>query len=180
MEHERDLLLVGRIARAHGNRGQVIVNPETDFPEARFVVGQTLRVEQGGRGSDRRIISVRFHQGRPIVGLEGIETMNDAEGLAGADLTVERTDIAPLSPGTFYHHDLVGCEVRDTSGRSIGTVVRVDGPMDRSLLAVDGNGGEVLVPFVGGICVTVDPSTKVIVVDPPEGLIELNERTSGR
>lgn len=172
-----DLLLVGRIARAHGNRGQVIVNPDTDFPEERFVVGRALQVEQAGRTVDRRITSVRFHQGRPIVGLEGIETMDDAEALAGAELKIGASDVAPLTPGTFHHHELVGCEVRDTAGHVIGRVVRVDGPMDRSILAVDGAGSEVLIPLVADICVSVDLAAKTIVVNPPDGLIELNERT---
>jgi 16S rRNA processing protein RimM len=171
-----DALLVGRVARAHGNRGQVIVNLETDFPEERFVVGQPLQVEQHGRSTERRITSVRFHQRRPIIGFEGVETMDDAEALAGAELKVPASAVAPLAVGIFYHHDLVGCEVRDTSGRSLGIVTRVDGPMERSTLVVDAPGGEVLVPLVAGICMEVDPKAKVIVVNPPEGLIELNER----
>jgi 16S rRNA processing protein RimM len=171
-----DALLVGRVARAHGNKGAVIVNLETDFPDARFVVGQVLRVERDGRSESRRIQSVRFHQGRPVIVLDGIDTMNDAEALAGADLKIAEAEIAPLPEGTFYRHDLVGCEVRDTAGARIGTVRTVDGPMDRSLLAVDGSRGEVLIPLVAGICVTVDPAAKTIVVDPPEGLLEANER----
>ena len=83
-----ELLLVGRVARAHGNKGQVIVNPETDFPDERFAAGNTLVVEQAGTSTTRRIASVRFQQGRPIIALDGIETMNDAEALAGADLKV--------------------------------------------------------------------------------------------
>ena len=81
-----DLLLVGRVARAHGNRGQVIVNPETDFAEDRFRVGQVLLVGRRNGRCARRITAARFHQGRPIVALEGVETMNDAEALAGAEL----------------------------------------------------------------------------------------------
>ena len=170
-----DLLLLGRVARAHGNRGQVIVNIDTDFPEERFAAGQTLRVDQNGRLTERKIVSVRFHQGRPILALEGIESMDDAEALAGAELKIESSDLAPLAPGTFYHHDLVGCDVTDTSGRHVGSVIRVDGPLDRSILAVEGRHGEVLIPLVADICVTVDPASKRIVVDPPDGLIELNE-----
>ena len=74
-----DLVLVGRVARAHGNRGQVIVNPETDFPDERFRPGDVLLV--GPDRTARRIREARFHQGRPIVALDGVETMNDAEAL---------------------------------------------------------------------------------------------------
>jgi 16S rRNA processing protein RimM len=168
-----DLLLVGRVARAHGNKGQVIVNPETDFPDARFAEGNTLIVEHAGTTRERRIASVRFQQGRPIVALDGIETMNDAEALAGAELKVPAEDLEPLPAGTFYRHDLVGCEVNDTAGRGIGRVTAVEGSMEQSRLVVEGRNGEVLIPMVDGICVRVDVGSKVIVVDPPEGLLDL-------
>ena len=105
-----ELLLVGRIARAHGNKGQVIVNPDTDFPDERFAAGQVLTVEQAGGTVERRIASVRFQQGRPIIALEGVETMNDAEALAGAELKVPADTLPPLPEQTYYRHDLVGCE----------------------------------------------------------------------
>lgn len=168
-----DLILVGRVARAHGNKGQVIVNPETDFPDERFAAGNELIVEQGGRSTTRRIASVRFHQGRPIVGLEGVDTMNDAEALAGADLKVPASALAPLPGGTYYRHDLVGCEVRDTTDRVIGTVSRVEGSLERSHLVVDGARGEIMIPLVDGICTRVDPAARTIVIDPPGGLLDL-------
>lgn len=167
-----DLLLVGRVARAHGNKGQVIVNPETDFAEQRFQPGRTLLV--GPAAQPRRIVTVRFQQGRPIVALEGIDTMNDAEALSGAELRMPAGALGPLPEGTYYHHDLIGCEVRDRQGAVIGRVIAIEGTMDRSRLVVNGRRGEVLIPLVAGICVSVDPAGRRIVVDPPEGLLELN------
>ncbi len=169
-----DLLLVGRVARTHGNKGQVIVNPETDFPDRRFRVGQTLLVGPEAAAVPRRIVEVRFHQGRPIVGLEGIETMNDAEELAGAELWISSEDIEPLPGNTFYRHELVGCEVRDKEDRLVGRVAAVEGPLERSHLIVKSRGGEVMIPMVAGM-VTVDVAGKRIVVDLPEGLVDLNE-----
>src|SRR6476469_4272444 len=168
-----ELLLVGRVARAHGNKGQVIVNPETDFARDRFAVGNEVVVEQYGRSTARRITAVRFHDGRPIVALGGIETMNDAEALAGAELKMAAGALAPLPANTFYRHDLVGCDVKDTAGRAIGRVTGVEGPMEQSRLVVAGAKGELLVPMAEGICVSVDPAAKVIVIDPPDGLFEL-------
>lgn len=165
-------MLVGRVARAHGNRGQVIVNLETDFPEERFKVGEILLV--GPHAEARAIQEVRFHQGRPVIALKGVETMNDAEALAGAELKVPVSAVASLPAGVFYHHDLVGCEVRETSGRVIGRVSAVEGSIDRSRLVVAGEWGEVLIPLVADICVSVDPAAHLIVVNPPEGLIDLN------
>ncbi len=169
-----ELLLVGRIARAHGNKGQVIVNPETDFPSERFAPGNVLVVEQGGRSVERRIASVRFQQGRPIVGLEGVETMNDAEALAGADLKVPAASLPPLPGRTYYRHDLIGCEVVDTSGVRVGSVTGVQGPIERSLLVVGEGQSEVLIPMVEGIVVSVDSAARRVVVSLPEGLVDLN------
>jgi 16S rRNA processing protein RimM len=168
-----ELLLVGMVARAHGNKGQVIVNPETDFPDERFAAGNVLVVEHAGTTVERRIESVRFQQGRPIVALEGIATMNDAEALAGAALKMPASAMAPLPDNTFYRHDLVGCEVTDTAGRTIGRVTDVEGPLEQSRLVVDSGRGEVLIPMVEGICVSVDPAARRIVVDPPDGLLDL-------
>ena len=167
------LLLVGRVARAHGNKGQVIVNPETDFPGDRFAEGNVLVVDQGGKQVERRIASVRFQQGRPIIALDGVETMDDAEALAGADLKMPAETLAPLPGGTYYRHDLVGCEVRTKDGQVVGKVTDVEGPLERSRLVVARKGGELLVPMVETICVEVDPGGKRIVIDPPEGLLEL-------
>ena len=177
-----DLILVGRVARAHGNKGQVIVNPETDFPDERFAVGQVLTVERAGGTVERRIASVRCQQGRPIIALEGVETMNDAEALAGAELKVPADTLPPLPEQTFYRHDLVGCEVRTTGGTIVGKVTGVEGPLERSHLVIARQGGEVMVPMVEGIVIAVDQTLRRITVDPPEGLIELSEsstRTSG-
>ena len=168
-----DLLLVGRIARAHGNKGQVIVNLETDFAEDRFKVGHVLVVDRHGKSVERRIASVRFQQGRPIVGLEGVETLSDAEALAGAELKMPASALGPLPAGTYYRHDLVGCEVKDTAGRVIGRVTDVEGPLEQSRLVVAGDRGELLIPLVDEICVKVDPAAKAIVVNPPDGLLEL-------
>src|SRR4029079_4454471 len=100
-----EMALVGRIARAHGNRGQVIVNLDTDFPEERFRPGTELFIERNGSIAPLRITTLRFHRERPVIGLEGVETMNDAEALAGHEMRVPVDRLTPLPPNTFYRHD---------------------------------------------------------------------------
>ncbi len=130
------LLLVGRIGRAHGIRGQVAVNPETDFMEDRFKVGRILRVGPAERTREYEIRDVRFHKGRPIVQFAGIDTMNQAEALAGAELWVPEAALAPELPSLIIvlldclsnrrlsrraehaaevvrHHDVVATEIAD-------------------------------------------------------------------
>ena len=167
-----EFLLVGHIARAHGNKGQVIVNPESDFADERFREGVTLRV--GPEAMPRRITSARFHQGRPVIGLEGLETIDDAEAMAGAELKMAVNEMGTLPAHTYYRHDLVGCQVEDTDGRLIGAVTAVEGPMEGSRLVIAAPHGEVLIPLVAAICVDVDVPGKLIRVAAPEGLLELN------
>jgi 16S rRNA processing protein RimM len=170
-----EMALVGRIARAHGTRGQVIVNLETDFPEARFQPGAELFVERNGKLEALRLTTVRFQRERPVIGIDGIETMNDAETLAGCELRVPREQLARLPDGVFYRHDLMGCRVETRDGRSVGVVSDVEGTMGGSRLVIDGARGEVLIPLADEICTTIDVAGKRIVVEPPEGLLELND-----
>lgn len=171
-----EMAVVGRIARAHGIRGQVIVNPETDFPEERFRPGAELFIERGGRVETLTVTSARFHRDRPVIGVAGVETMNDAERLAGQELRVPIDRLAALPPGTFYRHDLIGCRVETRDGTLVGPVRDVEGTVGGSRLVVDGASGEVLIPLVAAICTVVDPAAKRIVIDPPEGLIDANAR----
>ncbi len=166
-----DLLLVGRVARAHGTKGQVVVNPETDFLEDRFRTGQVLLVGPAERPREYEIRAVRFHQGRPIVALSGVDTMNDAEALAGSEVWLLESQVAPLPAGTYYRHALVGCEVQDRAGARLGRVSGVEGTLDRSYLVVDEH---MLIPLVGEFVVAVEISSKRVIVDLPEGLIDLN------
>src|ERR1700720_1834338 len=96
------MAVVGRIARAHGIRGQVIVNPETDFPRERFQPGAELFIQRGGHLETLSITTVRFHQERPVIGFRGIDDMDAADELAGAELRVPREWLPALPEGTFY------------------------------------------------------------------------------
>ena len=165
------MAVVGTIARAHGIKGQVIVNPETDFLEERFRPGATLFTTRG----PVTLTTARFQNGRPVIGIEGVETMNDAAQLAGLELRVPVEELAALPPDTFYHHDLVGCQVVTSGGDTVGTVARVEGAAGRSRIVVAGAKGEIQIPLVTDICRTIDVAGKQIVIDAPDGLLELNE-----
>jgi 16S rRNA processing protein RimM len=168
------MAVVGRIARAHGIRGQVIVNLDTDFPERRFRPGATVFAKRGASVDSLVVTTVRFQNGRPVIGIEGVETMNDAEALAGLELRVPVEELAPLPDGTFYHHDLVGCQVVTARGEEVGTVEGVEGDIGGSRLVVAGARGEILIPLATEICRTIDVPGRRIVIEPPEGLLDLN------
>jgi 16S rRNA processing protein RimM len=169
------MALVGRIARAHGIRGQVIVNPETDFPDERFRPGAELFVDRGHGVEALTVVSARFHRGRPVVGFDGVPTANDAERLAGLELRVPRDWLQTPPAGVYYRHDLIGCRVETRGGDVVGVVRDVEGSIESSrLVLTDDAGAEVLIPLVREICTVIDPASKRIVIDPPAGLLEAN------
>ena len=167
------MVTVGRVIRPHGHRGQVVVAPESDFAAERFKVGATLHLRRGDAVETRTVAASRFHDGRWVVGLSGVASMDAAEALRGLDLRIPEADLQPLDANAFYVHHLVGCDVRTTTGEPVGVVERVDLATGVPMLVVGGR-GEVLVPFVDAICRRVDPDARVIEIDPPEGLIALN------
>lgn len=170
-----EMAVVGRIARPHGLRGHVFVNIETDFPEERFRAGAEMFVERGGRVEPLTLVAVRFQNGRPVVGFAGIDSIDAAMPLAGLELRVPADTLSELPAGVFYRHDLVGCVVETRDGRTVGTVREVEGTIDGSRLVVAGAKGDVLVPLATAICTAIDTAAKRIVIDPPDGLLELNE-----
>jgi len=171
-----EMAVVGVIARPHGIRGQVIVNPATDFPEERFGAGATLFVMREGRIQPVTVTTSRLHQGRPVIGLEGVADMNAARELAGLEFRIPVESLAALPDGNYYYHDLIGCLVVTPDGTMVGTVSNVEGDMGNTRLVVQRETGELLIPLASDICTAIDPSAKRIVIAPPDGLLELNER----
>jgi len=173
-----EMAVVGVIARPHGIRGQVIVNPVTDFPEERFAAGSTLFVIREGRIETVTVTTSRMHQGRPVIGLEGIGDMDAARELAGVEFRIPVESLTALPEGSYYHHDLIGCVVVTPDGTTVGTVSSVEGDMGNTRLVVQRDSGELLIPLASDICTAIEPAARRIVIVPPDGLLELNERGS--
>jgi len=171
-----DFVLVGHIARPHGHRGQVIVTPRTDFAAERFAPGATIWVLRQGVPTSLVIREARFHKERPVLTLEGVASMNDALELHGVEIRVPPETQVALPDGRYYHHDLIGCVVETLDGTTIGTVSSVEGDMGNTRLVVQRDSGELLIPLASDICTAIEPSAKRIVIAPPDGLLELNER----
>jgi len=172
-----DLVLVGRIARPHGLKGQVAVNPETDFANERFVAGATFWTRSDRGDEQLTVASSRMQGARPVVRFDGFERIEDVERLLGLELRVPEGSLPLLGNGIYYHHQLIGCTVETAAGQRVGEVARVEGGAAGSLLAIDGPNGEILIPLALDICTKVDVELKQITVQPPDGLLELNERT---
>jgi 16S rRNA processing protein RimM len=168
------MVVVGHVARPHGVSGRVLVNPLTDFPDARFAPGSTLHIRREGRDERLTIASMQMHLGRPLLAFAGVNTIDDAAALSGAELRIPESDLTPLPEGSYYEHALLGCEVVTTSGRVIGRVRAIEGSAGGARLVVGEGRGEIQIPFAREICVEIDIAQRRIVVDPPAGLIELN------
>ena len=173
------MALVGRIARPHGLKGQVVINPETDFVEERFAAGSTVWARSAAGEEQLIVSSMRVQNGRPIVGFDGFDRIEDVERLAGLELRVPEASLQPLQPGTFYEHQLVGCTVQTADGTSVGEVAKVEGGAGATRLVMNGPRGEILIPLAFDICVDIDVANKRIRINPPEGLLELNEVRRG-
>ncbi len=169
------MAVVGRIVRPHGLRGDVVVHPETDFVEERFRQGASFWTRSARGESQMTVATARVHGGRPVVGFEGVSSIEQAEGLVGLELRVPEDALQPLDHGTYYRHQLTGCQVVTRTGEAVGTVARVEGGAGGSRLVIESTRGEVLVPLAADICVEIDVSARRITIDPPEGLLELNE-----
>ena len=169
------MLLVGVVARARGTKGEVLVNATTDFPETRFAEGAVVwgRPNTGGAIEALTVEQSRAHLGRPIVRFAGVSDMTGAERFVGWQLRVPEAAAQLLPEHVYYHHQLVGCEVRTAEGTLVGPVSRVDGDGASVRLVIAAAGGEVLVPLVQAFC-AVDIAARRIVVTPPDGLLDVN------
>jgi 16S rRNA processing protein RimM len=184
------LLVVGQIGKPHGIRGEVSVAVRTDEPEERFTAGAVFATEVP---RDRRVSagpavavpyqvppslvveSVRWHQGRGIVQFEGIHDRNVAEALRGVLLQVDSSSVVPPSdPDEFHDHQLIGLRVVSVAGEDLGAVARIEhAPASDLIVLTKPAGGTALIPFVSQIVPAVDVAGGRIVVDLPEGLLDL-------
>lgn len=166
-------LVVGRIGRPHGIRGEVTVDVRTDDPGARFAPGSVLATDPADRGP-LTVARSRWHAGRLLVAFEGVDDRTSAEGLRGTLLTVDSADLPPTEdPDEFYDHQLIDLEAVSVTGEPLGSVSDVIHTPGQDLLAVRRpSGGEFLVPFVAQIVPEIDLAGGRVVIDPPPGLIE--------
>ncbi|MGO8966041.1 ribosome maturation factor RimM [Mycobacterium sp.] len=173
-------LIIGRVVKAHGVTGELVVEIRTDDPDLRFVPGAVLRSR--AKGPDRRersyaVETVRAHGSRLLVRLSGVADRDAADALRGSVFVIDSADLPPIDePDTYYDHQLEGLRVRTTAGRDVGIVAEVLHTPGGELLAVNRDqASELLVPFVSAIVTSVSLQDRIVEIDPPEGLLELEQ-----
>ena len=180
-------VIVGRIGRPHGIRGEVVIGVRTDEPDLRFAVGETLLAgptpdagdtgdgtPDGGAARPLTVRSARWHSGQLLVAFAGITDRTAAGELTGSWLSVDSSQLPELpDPDEFRDHELIGLAVRTSAGDPVGVVADVL-HHGQDLLVVRRTGGadESLVPFVKAIVPEVDVRAGVLVIDPPPGLLD--------
>jgi len=162
-------LVVGRIGRAHGVLGEATIDVQTDDPDLRFKVGSKLTLDSG---QELTIKSSRWHNQILLLGFEGVNDRNQIEALRD-QLISSQVDLSALAPGEYHYQQLIGCQVYLQNNELVGQVSEVVKLPGQDLLSVDKNGSQVMIPMVKQIIISIDVLEKKIVVNPPEGLLDV-------
>lgn len=177
--NEPEHLVVGQISKAHGTKGEVVVWPLTDRPDAVFVEDAELLLGEaegipGNAWESLTVESVRPFKKAFLVQFSGIEDRRDVEEYIGRYLLVPFSQVAPLEEGEVFYHQLLGLNVVTVDGLDVGSVREVFDTDPTHLLEVKEESGKVrLIPFAAHIVKQVDVAGGRIVIDPPAGLLEI-------
>jgi 16S rRNA processing protein RimM len=177
-------VLVARLVRPHGRRGELIAEILTDFPERFHERVRLFLIPPERIGSRVREIELEnfwFVRSRIVLKFAGIDSINEAEGLRGFAVAIPATERATLDAGSVYVSDLIGCRVIDLNrdGSDVGEIVEVDRESSSVELLVvrrrdRREGGELLIPFVAAYVIRVDAVNRLVEMRLPEGLLEIN------
>jgi 16S rRNA processing protein RimM len=164
---EPDYLVVGRLRRPHGLRGELLMDIETDFPE-RLRAGVTVFL---GRRHTRAVIgSTRAVSGGMLVKLQHVDSPDAAGQHRNETVYVAASDRPPLEDGKFYHHQVVGCRVVDEQDHDIGRISEIlqTGANDVYVVQRSSGGQELLLPAIDSVVLQIDPESKLVRVRVPE------------
>ncbi len=164
-------LVVGRIGRPHGVRGEVTVEVRTDDPDLRFQVGAPIATDPADRGP-LVLEARRWHKGMLLLALEGVEDRDAADALRGTMLVIDSAEVRPSDdPDEFHDHQLIGLKVVTVGGEPVGEVTDVLHHGQDLLVVRRAGQDDALIPFVRALVPEVDVERGTLVVDPPEGLL---------
>ncbi|MBO3676824.1 ribosome maturation factor RimM [Streptomyces sp. NEAU-YJ-81] len=166
-------LVVARIGRAHGIKGEVTVEVRTDEPELRLGPGAVLTTEPASAGP-LTIESGRVHSGRLLLRFEGVRDRSAAEALRNILLIAEvDPEELPEDPEEFYDHQLIDIDVVTVDGTEVGRISEISHlPYQDLLIVKRPDGGEVMIPFVSEFVPEIDLEAQRAVIDPPPGLLD--------
>ncbi len=168
------LVFVARAVKVRGLKGEIVAELLTDFPERFANIKELIALSPSGDQTVVKISDYWFQKDRIVLSFDGIDDVDAAKTLVGYKFAVPESDRVPLPKDHFYDWELEGCSVQTVGGNKIGKVreiMRTGGV--EVLVIADENAKEYLVPMADSIIVRIDTPRKSIVIDPPEGLLEL-------
>lgn len=168
---------VGRLVRAHGIRGEVVVKRYGEAEEV-LAAGASLRGKKGNHALALVVSASRPHKREWIVKFKGIDTRTEAEALAGVELFLDAEELPPLEEGTYYEFQLMGLHVVTDTGEALGTLEEVIATGARDIYVVRGPRGEVLLPAIPQVIHRVDVPGGTMVVTPLPGLLPETEEAA--
>jgi 16S rRNA processing protein RimM len=168
-----DLIVIARAVRTHGLKGEIVAELLTDFPERFEELERLISVSPAGERSQVQLEDHWFQKDRVVLKLADCDDVDKAKQLVGYDFGVPESERVPLAEDEFYDWELEGCTVF-AGDKNIGQVRSVMRTGATEILVISDDGGkERMVPLAESIVVKIDPAGKTIVVDPPEGLLDL-------
>jgi 16S rRNA processing protein RimM len=166
-----DLIAIARIVRPRGLKGELFAEVLTDFPERFEGLEEVIILSRKGQRTQLKIEGFRFQNERLVLKFAGVDSVEAAESLRDAEICIPESEAVSLEEGEFFDWQLLGCRVETVDGAFLGTVRELMRTGGTELLVVESD-REMLIPFAEAICPEVDIEKKLILVDPPEGLLE--------
>jgi 16S rRNA processing protein RimM len=168
-------IAIARIARTRGNRGEVLADLYTDFPDRFNALNEVWLEFDDGRRLLMSLEQSWEHKGRRVLKFAGVDSISAAQSYVGCWIVIPSDQAVHLPEGTYFDHDLIGCFVQDIQGNRLGIVSGILHIAGNCQLLVEGSNREFLVPAVEGICIEISIKSKQVVVDLPEGLMDLGK-----
>lgn len=163
-----ELVAVGRFLRPQGRKGELLTEPLSDRPGRLAGLRRAFVGSPDGPAREVRVESCWPHKGRYVLKLEGVDSIDEAQRMRGLSLGIGEEELAPLPEGSYYHHQLLGLEVLDEAGTSLGRVAELLEAGAAPVLVVRGPAGERLIPLAHAFVRRVEPEAGRIVVAPPQ------------
>jgi 16S rRNA processing protein RimM len=165
-----DLVTIGRVVKPQGRRGELLTEPLSDRPQRFPSLRKAYVPGPGGAAREVTVSSCWPHKGRFVLKLEGVDTIDAAEGYRGLELRIPEEELDTLPPGAYYHHQLLGLQVEGPDGRSLGVLrdIMETGGEAPVLVVRGARGEERLVPFAAPFVKRVDPGAGRLVLEVPE------------
>ena len=170
---ELEFITTGKVLAPWGNKGKLKVEVATDFPQ-RFAPSSKIYINR----QPMTIDSTSWHKGKAIIKVNTIDSIEDAEKLRGQLVEIHHSQLHTLPEGQYYHFQLIGLEVWTTQGELLGNITEILSTPSNDNYVVSGAKREILIPAIEDVIKSIDLDKGRLVIEPIEGLLNLNQRAA--